>query len=409
MIGTIRGTPAPASTVVAASADVVNPDLVNLVEWVPPAQRYSYLFEGSAQVLDHALITQNLSRLVSRVSFSRSNADQPETSRATAASPARLSDHDGIVVGFAAGTASVQASVESVSADGGTVVVRFRNSGTGNLFNLTVDSLRARTLLGTGTVVALTAVPTAIAPVLGPGQSVTATFTLSVPSTVTRYALAEGGTYQNAAGATPAVLGHAEREQVAGIRRGGHDDRRAFHGMGVNVKTRTRIGATLAAALCAIFLGAQAASAAPLLNITLAPNPIEGSAGGALVDITYSIENVSGFEVTLVDVSASNIDAATGVFDGLVGDWFFLQIADGATVTGLLGQFEFFSTAIVGTTGLTLFDVGFEVGQDGPQTSENATLRYRVVDGDTPTVPEPTILVLLGLAVAGAAAARRRS
>ena len=199
VIGTIKGTPAPASTVVTPTADLVTPDLVNLVEWVPPAQRYSYLFEGSAQVLDHALITQNLSRLVSRVSFSRSNADQPEVLRGDAASPARLSDHDGIVVGFAAGTPALVATVDSVSADGGTVTVRFSNTGTGNLFNLMTDSLRARPLVGTGTVTPVTTVPVAIAPVLGPGQSVTATFVVTVPSTVSRYALAAAGSYQNAA------------------------------------------------------------------------------------------------------------------------------------------------------------------------------------------------------------------
>jgi predicted extracellular nuclease len=48
LIGTIKGTPAPASEVVLASSDLVNPDLVDLVDSVPAAERYSYVFDGNA-------------------------------------------------------------------------------------------------------------------------------------------------------------------------------------------------------------------------------------------------------------------------------------------------------------------------------------------------------------------------
>jgi predicted extracellular nuclease len=48
VIGTARGFPAPANQVVKSSSDLVDPDLLDLVELAPAAQRYSYVFGGSA-------------------------------------------------------------------------------------------------------------------------------------------------------------------------------------------------------------------------------------------------------------------------------------------------------------------------------------------------------------------------
>jgi predicted extracellular nuclease len=201
VIGTIAGTPTPGDQVVLASPDLVNPDLIDLVRWVPPAERYSYAFEGNAQVLDHALITQNLSRLVSRITFARSNVDQPETRR-NDTSAARVSDHDGVVIGLATGTPKLSVTVTGVADGGSLVTLRFRNTGAGNLFNLVIDSLRTRVTSGTGTATPTTGVPLAVAPVLGPGQSVTVTVAVTSSPSVLKYALGEGGSYQTASGAT---------------------------------------------------------------------------------------------------------------------------------------------------------------------------------------------------------------
>ncbi len=100
VIGAIKGLPAPAETVLLASSDLVGPDLTDLVEQVNAEQRYSYLFGGNAQVLDHILITANLLTRVSRISFARSNADFPESMRGDARRPERLSDHDAPVAYF---------------------------------------------------------------------------------------------------------------------------------------------------------------------------------------------------------------------------------------------------------------------------------------------------------------------
>ncbi len=103
VIGTVKGQPAAPGDVTLASADLVNPDLVDLVDLVPTADRYSYVFRGSAQVLDHALVGQALAPYLSEdgVQFGRTDADFPETHRTNPLTPsARLSDHDPLVAYF---------------------------------------------------------------------------------------------------------------------------------------------------------------------------------------------------------------------------------------------------------------------------------------------------------------------
>ena len=101
VIGTIKGAPAPVDEVVLASADLVNPDLVDLVlEKAPADQRYSFVFDGVGQELDHVLVTQNMLPLVSRFEYARNNADFPEIFRNDATRPERISDHDMVVAYF---------------------------------------------------------------------------------------------------------------------------------------------------------------------------------------------------------------------------------------------------------------------------------------------------------------------
>src|SRR5262249_19714386 len=100
VIGTIKGTPAPADEVTLASDDLVNPDLVDLVEAAPPDQQYSFVFDGTAQELDHVLVTQKLLGYAPRLEYARTNADFPEIYRNDANRPERISDHDPIVAFF---------------------------------------------------------------------------------------------------------------------------------------------------------------------------------------------------------------------------------------------------------------------------------------------------------------------
>ena len=102
VIGTIKGQPTPADQVVLASDDLVNPDLVDLVESVPADERYSFVFDGVAQELDHVFVTQSLVPFVSRFEYARNDADFPESYRGDASRPERISDHDMVVAYFTA-------------------------------------------------------------------------------------------------------------------------------------------------------------------------------------------------------------------------------------------------------------------------------------------------------------------
>ena len=99
-IGTLKGTPAPADMVTLASPDLVNPDLVDLIDFAPAGQRYSFVFDGNAQELDHILVTQNILPLATGIEYGRTNADFPETFRNDPSSPLRTSDHDPVVSYF---------------------------------------------------------------------------------------------------------------------------------------------------------------------------------------------------------------------------------------------------------------------------------------------------------------------
>jgi uncharacterized protein len=100
-MGTIIGTPTPAPEVVLASPDLVNPDLVNLLPG-PPAERYSYSFDGNAQTLDHVLVNSALlsATVSSRSEHARIGADFPEVARNNPNTAVRLSDHDPVVAFF---------------------------------------------------------------------------------------------------------------------------------------------------------------------------------------------------------------------------------------------------------------------------------------------------------------------
>lgn len=100
IIGTIKGTPTPADQVMLASADLVNPNLTDLIELVPAEQRYSYTFSGNAQAIDHELVNAPLLNFFSRLAFARCNADFPESYRNDSNRPERISDHDAAVAYF---------------------------------------------------------------------------------------------------------------------------------------------------------------------------------------------------------------------------------------------------------------------------------------------------------------------
>jgi hypothetical protein len=103
LMNTITGTPAPdnETAVPGDGVDLVTPDLDNLVDTPPPAERYSYIFDGQAQNIDHVVVNGALTAATyaRRIEHPRINADFPAVDRNDPGTPRRLSDHDP-VVGF---------------------------------------------------------------------------------------------------------------------------------------------------------------------------------------------------------------------------------------------------------------------------------------------------------------------
>jgi hypothetical protein len=98
-IATAKGTPtADDQLVVDASPDLVNPDFVSLSDMLPADQRYSFIFEGTPQLIDQMLLNTVAASYVQRYHIARNNSDFPEVPGALFASdtsrPERNSDHD---------------------------------------------------------------------------------------------------------------------------------------------------------------------------------------------------------------------------------------------------------------------------------------------------------------------------
>jgi hypothetical protein len=158
-MATIAGTPVPddQTAVPGDGTDLVNPDLVNLVSLVPAAERYGYVFDGSAQNLDHALVNAAVvtSTLARRIEHPRINADFPLTAMNDTATAFRLSDHDP-VVGFFQVAAFASAGITTTMTDapdpvypgaGLTYTITVANGGPDAATGLTLtDALPAGTL-----------------------------------------------------------------------------------------------------------------------------------------------------------------------------------------------------------------------------------------------------------------------
>jgi hypothetical protein len=98
-IAVLKGQPTPDEQVVVdASPDLVDPNYTNLTDLLPASERYSFIFEGTPQALDHVLVNTVAADYVERYAIARGNADFPEVPPALYAAditrPERSSDHD---------------------------------------------------------------------------------------------------------------------------------------------------------------------------------------------------------------------------------------------------------------------------------------------------------------------------
>jgi len=101
----------PTSPCVASGGQIVQPALDQALLALPDAQRYSFSFEGNAQVLDHAFLNGAASGRFEGFAFGRGNADA-QASLEFDVAPANLllraSDHDGFVLRINPGTRPTQ-------------------------------------------------------------------------------------------------------------------------------------------------------------------------------------------------------------------------------------------------------------------------------------------------------------
>ena len=101
VMGIIGGSPAPAANVLLWAGSAVTRPLLNLTTTLPQAMRYSYVFEGNTQTLDHALVNRaTLDTADPTLFHARVNADFAIDNAADTTVPLRTSDHDPLVVEF---------------------------------------------------------------------------------------------------------------------------------------------------------------------------------------------------------------------------------------------------------------------------------------------------------------------
>lgn len=98
VMGIIRGEPVPADQVLLHGASAVTRPLTNLIGTKPEGERYSYVFEGNIQTLDHALVNEAvLDTTEATLYHARVNSDFATDNAADPTVPVRTSDHDPLV------------------------------------------------------------------------------------------------------------------------------------------------------------------------------------------------------------------------------------------------------------------------------------------------------------------------
>jgi hypothetical protein len=95
--GQIAGNVTPADNLLSGP-DLVTPDLTIRTLGVPQAQRYSFIFGGTRQALDHALTSTAADPWFRGMAYGRGNADAPFSAQSVPGNALRSSDHDGLVV-----------------------------------------------------------------------------------------------------------------------------------------------------------------------------------------------------------------------------------------------------------------------------------------------------------------------
>jgi predicted extracellular nuclease len=96
--------PGEGQDTLARMRDSATAPLIDAVDRVPAASRYSYVFEGNSQVLDHLLLNAGMAAHLRDQGIAHINADFPESLGANPAVTFRSSDHDPLVAYFCTDT-----------------------------------------------------------------------------------------------------------------------------------------------------------------------------------------------------------------------------------------------------------------------------------------------------------------
>lgn len=123
-LGVVKGSPVPSTQVITTPATgLANPPLVDLVTLLPAAQRQSYVETGSAQVLDHVVVTVDLVPTETRLVYAHMDSDFPLVYLNDATRPERVSDHDPAVAYFTVPTIAPVVSLSATSINFGVQLI----------------------------------------------------------------------------------------------------------------------------------------------------------------------------------------------------------------------------------------------------------------------------------------------
>ncbi len=102
MVGEISGIVEPEKNLLSSDGvsiiNPVDPPLTNAVNLLAPEQRYSFVFRGVIQALDHVLINDAGMMLLSETAYVRGNVDAPRQLEDDFTQPLAMSDHDGLMI-----------------------------------------------------------------------------------------------------------------------------------------------------------------------------------------------------------------------------------------------------------------------------------------------------------------------
>lgn len=96
VVNQIAGSPTEGALL--SNTNIVSPPLIKYVDRLPETERYSFIFQGNAQMIDHCLSTELEDFIYEDFQFARGNADNSWIYTNSANILERSSDHDGFVL-----------------------------------------------------------------------------------------------------------------------------------------------------------------------------------------------------------------------------------------------------------------------------------------------------------------------